>query len=899
VSAAGPHIFVRPLAWAGRHPRFTLPAAAVWVALAAWGASRIRPAGSLEAMLAANDPAPRALARVMNEFGIMDDLIVLATVPEEQVGDAAVLDRLRSFGERLDLAVRQSPHLVGLCTSVSFRGLPEIRRFIESEIVPAGLFYLDEESLERLAAQLTTDCVRRQIRENEELISTPGVAGQALAKLILRDPLRLHERLIDALKDRLPHSLPAGEEGLVLSTDRRTLMIRLTGARPAADLDFAREFTQGVRSIIDGLNTDRLQIEYTGAYAIATTAQRSIRGDMKSNMISSFVMLGLLFLVAYRHWLTFPVAAVPVAIGIVSAFGLGSFYSTQLTPVVAVIGAVLAGLAIDYGIHYLAYFRRERENGVELQAALAATSKQLGPAIVFACSTSMAGFLAIVSSSVPALRQFAVLGSLGLGCSLLATLTVLPALLQVCEPPSEPRRQTGGSPASDRAELQGPEGPRGLKSAARIGAPRLWERSLVAMLRWVDAHAGKFVTIMGLTGIVSLSAFLLPPRAGLEFNSDLTVMHPQPNPPLDAQRGIARRFGRDPDSLIVLIRADSPEQLVTLAHTVERRLKSREVRAAGVSGMLGLTTLLPDPAQTSARALAVRSFDVEYIVADLEKAVAESIFEPQVYAGYIAFLRKLFAQSEPPDILSLLRYPQLARLLLPAAALKHGTPMEAIQLLFLDRPLDERAARDAAIQAVRRALDGVQGAVLTGVAVVGHDTEAVIRRELSRQLMVAVVLVVLMLAAHFRRIGDTALALLPVSFGFAVLLGLMNLLDLRLNLVNLIGLPILFGVGVDNGIFLVSFARARAQGGAGNDLLTQLGTGCHALLMTTLTTLLSFGTLAFTSTPAIRSLGVLLTIGMTACLAGTFLLLAPILMRRPARSTYKQPRDSRPSLLDS
>jgi len=51
-------------------------------------------------------------------------------------------------------------------------------------------------------------------------------------------------------------------------------------------------------------------------------------------------------------------------------------------------------------------------------------------------------------------------------------------------------------------------------------------------------------------------------------------------------------------------------------------------------------------------------------------------------------------------------------------------------------------------------------------------------------------------------------------------------------------------------------------------------------MMTTLTTLLGFGTLAFTSTPAIRSLGLLVAIGMTACLSGAFLLLAPILLRR-------------------
>lgn len=60
-------------------------------------------------------------------------------------------------------------------------------------------------------------------------------------------------------------------------------------------------------------------------------------------------------------------------------------------------------------------------------------------------------------------------------------------------------------------------------------------------------------------------------------------------------------------------------------------------------------------------------------------------------------------------------------------------------------------------------------------------------------------------------------------------------------------------------------------------MVTRLSAGCHAVVMTSLTTMLTFGTLAFTSTPAIQSLGVLMAMGVWAALIGAIWILAPLL----------------------
>jgi hypothetical protein len=96
-------------------------------------------------------------------------------------------------------------------------------------------------------------------------------------------------------------------------------------------------------------------------------------------------------------------------------------------------------------------------------------------------------------------------------------------------------------------------------------------------------------------------------------------------------------------------------------------------------------------------------------------------------------------------------------------------------------------------------------------------------------------------------------------------------------MVNLVAVPILIGIDVDYGIFLVSVAGQRSRDESLPGLIDRVAPSCHAIVMCAATTVLGFGSLAFTSVPAIRSLGFAVGVGVIACIAATFLLLVPIL----------------------
>jgi predicted RND superfamily exporter protein len=296
-----------------------------------------------------------------------------------------------------------------------------------------------------------------------------------------------------------------------------------------------------------------------------------------------------------------------------------------------------------------------------------------------------------------------------------------------------------------------------------------------------------------------------------------------------------------------------------------------------VAGSFGLATLLPDPAVAAERIAAPGPTVADQAVADFRAALGETIFQPAAYEPYAAFLRRLLTAERPPTITDLRRYPSLANMILPASSATH----EAITLVFMRESNGKRDARDSAIAAIRTALSDVNGATLTGLSVMNHDTEIAIQRDLPRLVLFSVAIVAIYLAFHFRDVIDCLRSVLQTLFSLACLLAFMRLTGQKLNMVNLVAFPLLIGIDVDYGVFTISAVRRRELRNLSRaDLIRRLAPAASAIVLCAAAAILGFGSLAFTSVPAVRSLGIAVAVGVASSLAGTFLLVIPVLFLR-------------------
>jgi len=398
------------------------------------------------------------------------------------------------------------------------------------------------------------------------------------------------------------------------------------------------------------------------------------------------------------------------------------------------------------------------------------------------------------------------------------------------------------------------------------------------LLERIARHRRGFVGL-SLALLILSALVLVTSREGvLPLENDLTAMHPRPNPALDAQRRISERFGSSPDALLLHVRAKSPEELVTLSHATRNRLAATDVRRRGdITGTFGLADLLPDPARVGVIIEKIKDLDPAKVAADFRSAIDQSSFAPEPYRPYAEFLQTVLTRKQVPTLADLMNYPSLARNLLPSAAVQTRTPpTEALMLVFVEKPLDKQADRAAAILAIRGATADLAGVTLTGMGVIGHDVEAITHHDLPRLIGIAAAVVAAYLLLFFRNVRSALLAVLPMLGGLLILLAAARLADQRLNIVNLIAAPLLIGVDVDYGIFLVSLASSRKDFTRAT-LARRLDSGAYAVVVCAASALLGFGSLYFTSVPAIQSLGFAVGVGIAASLALTLFLRLPLL----------------------
>ncbi|MDQ1687734.1 MAG: putative drug exporter of the superfamily [Frankiaceae bacterium] len=134
---------------------------------------------------------------------------------------------------------------------------------------------------------------------------------------------------------------------------------------------------------------------------------------------------------------TLPAVLAPLGIAIaaiLNTFTLvwGLTYLTDVSVIVQfLIGLVGLGLAIDYALVVIFRFRDELREGEDVETALVATMTHAGKSVVTSGSTVAIGLLAMVALPLPLIRSMGIGGMLIPAVSVLAALTLLPAMLAV------------------------------------------------------------------------------------------------------------------------------------------------------------------------------------------------------------------------------------------------------------------------------------------------------------------------------------------------------------------------------------------------------------------------------------------------------------------------------------
>jgi uncharacterized protein len=200
----------------------------------------------------------------------------------------------------------------------------------------------------------------------------------------------------------------------------------------------------------------------------------------------------------------------------------------------------------------------------------------------------------------------------------------------------------------------------------------------------------------------------------------------------------------------------------------------------------------------------------------------------------------------------------------------------------------ERNAQEEFVRDLRRIDQAV-----TGTPVQLYEYTTLLKQSFEQAAVYSLIAIAILVYIHFRKLSCVVLALLPVGFGFLWLLGVMGLFDIPFNPANVMTLPLMVGIGVTNGIHILNrFAEEQ------HPSILARSTG-KAVLVSGLTTIAGFGSLIIAEHQGIRSLGIIMAVGVTTCMVVglTFLPALLNLLDRHGWSIKKTQRDNAQSTL--
>jgi predicted RND superfamily exporter protein len=166
-----------------------------------------------------------------------------------------------------------------------------------------------------------------------------------------------------------------------------------------------------------------------GVEILLTYSVQSLQTDQWSTFALSVFVNFVMMWVAFRDWRLAVISFVPSAAPILMVVGVMGWAGLKMNIATAMLASVSMGMTIDFSIHYLYRYRRERAAGKSVSLALRDAHGTVGLAMVLSNIALMAGFSTMILSAFVPTMQFGILISVAMLGGLLGNLTTLPLLL--------------------------------------------------------------------------------------------------------------------------------------------------------------------------------------------------------------------------------------------------------------------------------------------------------------------------------------------------------------------------------------------------------------------------------------------------------------------------------------
>jgi len=806
-----------------RRPRTVLIAGAIATSLAVISASHLQLRTDLAGLLPEGSPAATDYRVFLSVFGGLEKVFVIVRPPLD--GDDASDASVTEAASELAALLSSSPEVALAKAGVS----PEDEEFFLESVVPRALLLAGDDWRDALRDSIRPEFLRERAATIRSKIISPSSAFEV--PILAADPFGLVDEIPGARF--LASSLPIDPVTLTfLSEDGEASLVIVTPARSEIDPSGGRALVEDLEvafaEVKKSLGSE-FRFDAVGGPLYAAADEELIRNDLKKTVSGSATGCFLLLVAAFGGVALPGILIVTVLSALAVTAGLIAGLFHGISAVSLGFAAVLVGLGVDYGIHAATRYRQCRLDGRSREDSLAATYRDTGPGILTSALTTAAAFGVLMFAHLGPIRELGVLVTCGILSMLAMTATVGAATLMLWKG------------QRDRAE----------------GGSVLW--------RWIGMFVDYCVSvgtrypifILGLGVVIVVVSAAGIPR--LQFDANLRAVRPVDHPAMEAERLLVETFDVGVGTATFVVPGKG------LAEALESCAKIREELQTELGADADITSpadWLGAPSRTQRRLRTLEAFSMEPAISMFEAELANVGLNPDGFRKGLNALRDLDAGRDPAPV-DPSNWPTWVRELVTDGA-------ETTWVMLRVRLPGHVWEEGPPVEFVTRLKEAVPGVAVASIPAVGRDLKDLAKRDVRRLGWIALVVVFSVVIVSFRgSVHDSLVALTPVVIGSLCLLGFWGYLGRPIDLITLVVMPILLGIGIDDGLHAVHGTRKPSR----YSLADSVSISGRAMTLTTLTTCVGFGSLMLSHLPGLRSGGALITAGVAVCLVATLVVL--------------------------
>jgi len=177
---------------------------------------------------------------------------------------------------------------------------------------------------------------------------------------------------------------------------------------------------------------------------------------------------------------------------------------------------------------------------------------------------------------------------------------------------------------------------------------------------------------------------------------------------------------------------------------------------------------------------------------------------------------------------------------------------------------------------IKHTIKDISGLYPVGMPVIMNEIVLLVTSDIILISIVCIAIIFILLLFIYRNIIDCMITLMPLLLSLYTTIGMMNLLNIDINIFSIAAFPLIIGIGIDSSIHLMH----RLKESLGTINIADTANTGQAIFITTTTTIIGFSSLTRINHPGIANLGLAVSIGMFVCIIYTLLLLPALYQLR-------------------